>query len=1203
MQESFKQSGDYSTAALVDDLLKQSGMEQLAVAFCGHFSAGKSTLINTLCGMKLLPSSPIPTSANVVAIKHGEPGAAVVRRSQEQGGTALIDRVELEHLAAFCRNGKDIESVEIRYPVELLGGEMLFLDTPGIDSTDEEHLASTLASLYKADAVFYVMDYNHVQSEVNFSFARRLKEWGKPLYLIINQIDKHKEIELPFEQYKKSVRQAFADWEIDPDGILYLSLKQPGHSGNEWHKLIWLLEKLKEQRGRLRSMAVEASAEQLINRHMEFYAAKEDARRQELLAQSDDGTHSLLESRAKLLESQMEALKLAPQQLLETGKQEITAIIGNANLIPADIRDLAADFLLSMAPNFKVGWLGSKAKTEHAIQARRTRFLARFQEQIDIDCGRHIGEALKRLAEQNDVGTDSLEVRLLLPADWPQRQIKAGADFGGAYTMNYARDMSDEAKRAMRSLALEALERLAAAAERKAQPQISALQEESALVGRRLQALTALEEMQRQAAIRREELMKLLEAQEDGEQRAALPDPRLAPEKAASPRVLEETPVEAALQADAAVAAAGISQSAESMGGNEQEESRFAAGEVIGAVREAVRALQAIPATASLRRSLSERAERMEQETFSVVLFGAFSAGKSSFANALIGQSVLPVSPNPTTAAVCKLLPPQQEWPHGTARIQMKTYEQLLEEIRFSLSALGLELDERQDLPEQLQALEPSQITAKGKPHYSFLQAVLQGYEEAKKVWGGQLKVDLETFNRYAADETKSCFVDGIELFFNCPLTQQGMVLVDTPGADSIHARHTGVAFDYIKHADAILFVTYYNHAFSQADKEFLTQLGRVKEQFELDKMFFIINAADLASETNELEAVEAHVAENLQSQGIRKPRIHSLSSMQALQASEAGDLELLRHSRKPLFDRDFVRFRRQELLRLAVRSILAELDRAIHLVAERLQAAGRDREEKRLRAGELEADRAKSLALIKNKTMLQEEKDLAEEIKTLFFYVNQRMQHRFGEFYNLAFHPGVLSGSVSDYRIALRSAWSDLYRMLSYGLSQEILATALRVEVMMEKLGRRWNSSIDAELGGLLEGYTQEHLQELSFRSAKVEETIAAELDEKLLSKHFKNPRSFFEGSGKQQLREALEQQAMEAIRSFSRVHEQRFAEHYLPQLREQVELLKRRTEESVVEHSEGLLSAYQDERNVESWRRSLERLRLLKHGIISKT
>ena len=57
---------------------------------------------------------------------------------------------------------------------------------------------ATESALHLADVVFYVMDYNHVQSEINFAFAEQLKDWGKPLYLIVNQIDKHRERELTF---------------------------------------------------------------------------------------------------------------------------------------------------------------------------------------------------------------------------------------------------------------------------------------------------------------------------------------------------------------------------------------------------------------------------------------------------------------------------------------------------------------------------------------------------------------------------------------------------------------------------------------------------------------------------------------------------------------------------------------------------------------------------------------------------------------------------------------------------------------------------------------------------------------------------------------------------------------------------------------------------------------------------------------------
>src|SRR5690606_27549015 len=141
----------------------------------------------------------------------------------------------------------------------------------------------------------------------------------------------------------------------------------------------------------------------------------------------------------------------------------------------------------------------------------------------------------------------------------------------------------------------------------------------------------------------------------------------------------------------------------------------------------------------------------------------------------------------------------------------------------------------------------------------------------------------MDGFNEYVAKEEKACFVEWIELYYDCPLTQQGITLVDTPGADSINARHTGVAFEYIKNADAILFVTYYNHAFSKADREFLIQLGRVKDTFSMDKMFFIINAADLANSTAELEDVKDYVVSQLVSYGIRFPRLYTLSSRAAL--------------------------------------------------------------------------------------------------------------------------------------------------------------------------------------------------------------------------------------------------------------------------------------------------------------------------------
>ncbi len=92
---------------------------------------------------------------------------------------------------------------------------------------------------------------------------------------------------------------------------------------------------------------------------------------------------------------------------------------------------------------------------------------------------------------------------------------------------------------------------------------------------------------------------------------------------------------------------------------------------------------------------------------------------------------------------------------------------------------------------------------------------------------GQDVLVDLNGYRNFVANEKKSCFVDSIDLYYSCDVTEQGIVLVDTPELDSVNARHTGVTFNYMKNADALIFVTYYNHAFSQGDRQFLNQLGR----------------------------------------------------------------------------------------------------------------------------------------------------------------------------------------------------------------------------------------------------------------------------------------------------------------------------------------------------------------------------------------
>src|SRR6476660_6258066 len=121
LEQTMRNSGDELHANKLKQLSSKFKLGQLNIAFCGHFSAGKSSVINALCEYPLLPSSPIPTSANIVAIRNGPKQALVthVKQSGNEGDTAVS--VAFEQLAEYCKDGALIESIAIEYPLDFLG--------------------------------------------------------------------------------------------------------------------------------------------------------------------------------------------------------------------------------------------------------------------------------------------------------------------------------------------------------------------------------------------------------------------------------------------------------------------------------------------------------------------------------------------------------------------------------------------------------------------------------------------------------------------------------------------------------------------------------------------------------------------------------------------------------------------------------------------------------------------------------------------------------------------------------------------------------------------------------------------------------------------------------------------------------------------------------------------------------------------------
>lgn len=129
-------------------------LNSIKIAFLGAFSAGKTSLINALLGLKL-PESPKPTTKSICLI---EPDESV--DSNEYFEDCGLDRqnisfMDFQNLLNGNRNG--VAGVRVK-PSEVLPLGSVFIDTPGIDNTGSSEGDLTTAYLQFVDAAVICID-------------------------------------------------------------------------------------------------------------------------------------------------------------------------------------------------------------------------------------------------------------------------------------------------------------------------------------------------------------------------------------------------------------------------------------------------------------------------------------------------------------------------------------------------------------------------------------------------------------------------------------------------------------------------------------------------------------------------------------------------------------------------------------------------------------------------------------------------------------------------------------------------------------------------------------------------------------------------------------------------------------------------------------------------------------------------------------
>ena len=1160
LHKTMHEHGDEINSNKIVDLYEKLDMNQFIISFSGHFSAGKSSIINYLIGKEVLPNSPIPTSANIVKVSSGE-GVARVYFNEEKP-IEYTEPYDIDMIKDYCMDKDTIKRIEISTSEALLPENSFILDTPGIDAADDADRLMTESSLHLVDVLYYVTDYNHVQSEVNLYFLKEIQAQGIPIYLIINQIDKHNEAEIPFIEFDQQVKQTFDQWKIKPESIYYTSALNLDAPHNQMEQVRDELFSLLSQ-GEIIEDRLKVATDQIMRSHAEELETNAE---NELVEFADEELNEFDVHEFRQIQDNLEELTEIIPNLKAAYDEELHLTLKNAYVMPAKLRDTAGEFLETQQKDFKIGFFNSKKKTEEVREQKLQQFLEPLLKTIDSTILWKLREKFVEILQENDIQDETLLNKAQqFSFDFGEAELKAhvkqGAKVNGNYILNYTNEVASTIKAKCRSAASQLWREI----EEKVADKI---EEQRKLYEKELYAFQEADKF----------LTKQKEVNEHIQSQLESMNVRLQEE---NPDTADFTHMEEIIAERHEVVHedAPISYNKQDTTTKQSEDTNeivtnhpaqsINIDSMIHVIDETTKALEEMPAFDSILQELQTKRTRLDKRELTIALFGAFSAGKSSFSNALFGEKILPVSPNPTTAVISRISPVTSEQKHGTVVITCKDDATLTEDLTFITRDLEPEDDNFHDLVDWIQRGHIQHNKTLNNTYQSYLHAILKGYDEHKDLLGKTITISLEEFADYVTEESKACYIETVDLYYDCALTRKGITLVDTPGADSVNARHTNVAFDYIKEADAILYVTYFNHAITSADRDFLVQLGRVKEAFELDKMFFIVNASDLAQNEADLNLVLQYVEDQLLQFGIRHPKIFPVSSKSSLEEKEQN---LSLNEEMQAFEQSFYPFIEEDLAALTIETAMWDVNRAKSMLDSFIHAANLDDTAQEKAIEQLQHKLNQFETVVYDVQTSTAENRMKERIERQIHFVLERLFIRYHDIFSQFFNPTTITASGKKAQKQLELNRNHFIDYVGYELLQEVRAVSLRLESFMRGLLKEIYEQIQQDASKLDENFIIPGIEEHEFHTPAYEQAFANTdvtiYDDAL--KVFKNTKSFFEQNERETMKDKFFEVMQEEAKTYLEKNKQIMLDEYDQQWQNEVTNMK----QVIVKELEAMIS-----------------------------
>jgi ribosome biogenesis GTPase A len=187
----------FAQASVIKDCKDRLSKGSLQLAVMGMFKRGKSSFVNTLLGLDILPTSVIPVTSIPTTIKFGKELACTIRFFNKKPdlrvhGSVDAIKVLLQEYVAEENNPNNklcVGEAIVECPNELLENGTLLIDTPGFGSTYVHNTKTTVDLLRTCDAVLFLLSSDPPFTQTEVEFLKEVHKTIPRIFFILNKID------------------------------------------------------------------------------------------------------------------------------------------------------------------------------------------------------------------------------------------------------------------------------------------------------------------------------------------------------------------------------------------------------------------------------------------------------------------------------------------------------------------------------------------------------------------------------------------------------------------------------------------------------------------------------------------------------------------------------------------------------------------------------------------------------------------------------------------------------------------------------------------------------------------------------------------------------------------------------------------------------------------------------------------------------